>query len=36
MNLTKDGSPCKDLRLEHNILKLFIAGVFDEILNIHK
>ena len=36
MHLTKDGSLCKDLRLEHNILKLFIAGVFDEILNINK
>ena len=36
MNLTKDGSLCKDLRSEHNILKLFIAGVFDEILNINK
>ena len=36
MNLTKDGSPCKDLRFGHNIFKLFIAGVFDEILNIHK
>ena len=36
MTLTKDGSPCKDLRFEHNILKLFIAGVFDEILNINK
>ena len=36
MTLTKDGSPCKDLRLEHNIFKLFIAGVFDEILNINK
>ena len=35
MNLTKDGSPCKDLKSEHNILKLFIAGVFNEILNIH-
>lgn len=36
MNLTKDGSPCKDLKSEHNILKLFIAGVFNEVLNIHK
>lgn len=36
MTLTKDGGPCKDLRFEHNILKLFISGVFDEILNINK
>ena len=36
MNLTKDGSPCKDLKFEHNILKLFIAGVFNEVLNIYK
>jgi hypothetical protein len=36
MQLNTDGSPCKDIRMAHNILRLFLAGVFDDILGINK
>lgn len=32
MDLTGKGKPCKDLRFGNNILKLFLAGVFNELL----
>ena len=32
MDLHLDGSPCKELRFGHNILKLFMAGVFNDLL----
>lgn len=32
MDLTGKGKPCKDLRVAHNLLKLFKAGIFNELL----
>lgn len=36
MNLHLDGSPCKEIRRGHNLLKLFLGGTFNEILGIEK
>lgn len=36
MDLTGKGEPCKDLRFDHNIFKMFRAGIFDERLGIEK
>jgi hypothetical protein len=36
MDLNGKGEPCKDLRIGHNIFKLFIAGIFDELIGIRK
>lgn len=33
MDLSGIGEPCKDIRKGHNLLKLFMGGVFDELLN---
>ena len=35
MDLTGIGEPCKDLKYAHNLLKLFRAGVFNELLGIN-
>ena len=32
MDLSGIDEPCKDLRFGHNILKLFMAGIFNELL----
>lgn len=34
MDLSGIGEPCKDLKIGHNILKLFRAGAFNELLGI--
>ena len=34
MDLSGNGEPCKDLRMGHNIFKLFRAGVFNQLLGI--
>ena len=34
MDLYGPGEPCKDLRPEHNIFKMFKAGLFNELLGI--
>lgn len=36
MDLTGVGEPCKDLRFGHNLLKLFRAGLFNQLLGIVK
>ena len=36
MDLSGIGEPCKDLRFGHNILRLFLAGIFDGLLVIEK
>lgn len=34
MDLSVSGEPCKEIRYGHNILKLFRAGVFNQLLGI--
>ena len=34
MDLSLAGEPCKDLRKGHNLLRLFMGGVFDEIIGL--
>ena len=36
MELHLDGSPCKEIRRGHNLLKLFLGGTFNELLGIEK
>jgi len=36
MDLNTTGEPCKDLRKGHNLLRLFMGGMFDELLGIKK
>ena len=36
MDLSGIGEPCKDLKFGHNLLKLFNAGVFDELLGFER
>ena len=34
MDLSGIGEPCKDLRMGHNIFKMFRAGIFNQLLGI--